>query len=201
VISLSHPLIFIRHGQTDWNKEGRLQGGQDIPINETGVWQATRNGRRLKGVFEDEAFDLEDFTFVASPLGRCIRTMGLVREGLDLDPESGFDRDDRLKEITFGAWEGKTFEELQALDSQAVTTREANKWGFVPPGGESYEMLSTRMRPWLESLDRPTIAVSHGGVSRVVRGLLFDLDKDEIPRLDVPQDKIYLVQDGQGFWF
>jgi probable phosphoglycerate mutase len=201
VISLSHPLIFIRHGQTDWNKEGRLQGGQDIPINETGVWQAARNGRRLKGVFEDEAFDLEDFTFVASPLGRCIRTMGLVREGLDLDPQSGFDRDDRLKEITFGAWEGKTFEELQALDSQAVTTREANKWGFVPPGGESYEMLSTRMRPWLESLDRPTIAVSHGGVSRVVRGLLFDLDKDEIPRLDVPQDKIYLVQDGQGFWF
>lgn len=201
MISLSHPLIFIRHGQTDWNKEGRLQGGQDIPINETGVWQATRNGRRLKGVFEDEAFDLENFTFVASPLGRCIRTMGLVREGLDLDPQSGFDRDDRLKEITFGAWEGKTFEELQALDSQAVTTREANKWGFVPPGGESYEMLSTRMRPWLESLDRPTIAVSHGGVSRVVRGLLFDLDKDEIPRLDVPQDKIYLVQDGQGFWF
>lgn len=201
MISLSHPLIFIRHGQTDWNKEGRLQGGQDIPINETGVWQAARNGRRLKGVFEDEAFDLEDFTFVASPLGRCIRTMGLVREGLDLDPQSGFDRDDRLKEITFGAWEGKTFEELQALDSQAVTTREANKWGFVPPGGESYEMLSTRMRPWLESLDRPTIAVSHGGVSRVVRGLLFDLDKDEIPRLDVPQDKIYLVQDGQGFWF
>lgn len=201
MISLSHPLIFIRHGQTDWNKEGRLQGGQDVPINETGVWQATRNGRRLKGVFEDEAFDLEDFTFVASPLGRCIRTMGLVREGLDLDPQSGFDRDDRLKEITFGAWEGKTFEELQALDSQAVTTREANKWGFVPPGGESYEMLSTRMRPWLESLDRPTIAVSHGGVSRVVRGLLFDLDKDEIPRLDVPQDKIYLVHDGQGFWF
>lgn len=201
MISLPHPLIFIRHGQTDWNKEGRLQGGQDIPINDTGAWQATRNGRRLKGVFEDEAFSLEDFTFVASPLGRCIRTMGLVREGLDLDPDAGFDRDDRLKEITFGAWEGKTFEELQGLDAEAVTTREANKWSFVPPGGESYEMLSSRMRPWLESLDRPTIAVSHGGVSRVVRGLLFDLDKDEIPRLDVPQDKIYLVQDGQGFWF
>jgi broad specificity phosphatase PhoE len=115
VISLSHPLIFIRHGQTDWNKEGRLQGGQDIPINDTGVWQATRNGRRLKGVFEDEAFNLKDFTFVASPLGRCIRTMGLVREGLDLDPDTGFDRDDRLKEITFGAWEGKTFEELKGL--------------------------------------------------------------------------------------
>ncbi|MFN3171989.1 MAG: histidine phosphatase family protein [Hyphomicrobiales bacterium] len=200
MIQLSHPLIFIRHGQTDWNKEGRLQGGQDIPINETGTWQATRNGRRLKGVFEDEAFKLEDFTFVASPLGRCIRTMGLVRQGLDLDPDAGFERDDRLREITFGQWEGKTFDDLQALDPQAVTEREADKWGFVPPDGESYQMLSQRMKPWLESLDRPTVAVSHGGVSRAVRGLLFDLESDEIPRLDVPQDKIYLVQDGQGFW-
>ncbi|MEO0384939.1 MAG: histidine phosphatase family protein [Pseudomonadota bacterium] len=200
MIHLSHPLIFIRHGQTDWNKEGRLQGGQDIPINETGTWQATRNGRRLKGVFEDEAFKLEDFTFVASPLGRCIRTMGLVRQGLDLDPDAGFERDDRLREITFGQWEGKTFDDLQALDPQAVTKREADKWGFVPPDGESYEMLSQRMAPWLESLDRPTVAVSHGGVSRAVRGLLFGLENDEIPRLDVPQDKIYLVQDGQGFW-
>jgi probable phosphoglycerate mutase len=200
VIHLSHPLIFIRHGQTDWNKEGRLQGGQDIPINETGTWQATRNGRRLKGVFEDEAFKLEDFAFVASPLGRCIRTMGLVRQGLDLDPDAGFERDDRLREITFGQWEGKTFDDLHALDPQAVKEREADKWGFVPPDGESYQMLSQRMKPWLESLDRPTVAVSHGGVSRAVRGLLFDLESDEIPRLDVPQDKIYLVQDGQGFW-
>jgi broad specificity phosphatase PhoE len=200
VITLSHPLIFIRHGQTDWNREGRLQGGQDIPINDTGVWQATRNGRRLRSVFADEGFALTDFTFVASPLGRCIRTMALVRAGLGLEPDTGFARDDRLKEITFGAWEGKTFEELKTHDADAVATREANKWSFVPPGGESYAMLSQRMRPWLESLDRPTIAVSHGGVSRVVRGLLFGLEDDEIPRLDVPQDKIYLVQDGQGFW-
>lgn len=200
MITLHHPLVFIRHGQTDWNKEGRLQGSQDIPINETGVWQATRNGRRLKGVFEDEAFNLDDFTFVASPLGRCVRTMGLVRQGMGLDPDTGFETDDRLKEITFGQWEGKTFEELKAKDAEAVATREANKWGYVPPDGESYQMLSQRMRPWLESLDRPTIAVSHGGVSRAVRGLLFDLDPDETPRLDVPQDKIYLVNDAQGFW-
>lgn len=200
MMKLAHPLIFIRHGQTNWNREGRLQGSQDIPINETGVWQATRNGRRLKGVFEDEAFDLNDFTFVCSPLGRCLRTMGLVREGLGLDPENGFARDDRLREITFGSWESNTFEELRAEDAAAVDTREGDKWSFVPPGGESYEILSARIAPWLESLDRPTIAVSHGGVSRAVRGLLFDLPTYETPRLDVPQDKIYLVQDGQGFW-
>lgn len=200
MITLAHPLIFIRHGQTDWNKEGRLQGGQDIPINDTGVWQATRNGRRLKGVFEDEEFQLDDFTFVSSPLGRCLRTMGLVRQGVDLAPDTGFQTDDRLREITFGDWEGNTFADLKAKNADAVEAREADKWAYVPPGGESYEMLSARMRPWLESLDRPTIAVSHGGVSRAVRGLLFGLEPDETPRLDCPQDKIYLVQDGQGFW-
>ena len=200
MLSLSHPLIFIRHGQTDWNREGRLQGGQDIPINSTGIWQATRNGRRLKGFFEEGEFNLEDFTFVTSPLGRCVHTMGLVRQGLELDPDNGFALDDRLKEITFGQWEGRTFEDLEASDPDALATREANKWSFVPPGGESYEILSQRIRPWLESLDRPTIAVSHGGVSRVMRGLLFDLDTEETPRLDVPQDKIYLVHEGQGFW-
>ncbi len=200
MIELSHPLFFIRHGQTDWNKEGRLQGTQDIPINETGAYQATRNGRRLKGIFEDGEFSLDDFTFVASPLGRCLRTMGLVRQEMGLDPQAGFAIDDRLKEISFGDWERFTYPELRARNAQMVDDREADKWRYVPPNGESYQMLSARIGPWLKSLDRPTIAVSHGGVSRALRGLLFDLPGDEITQLDVPQDKIYLVQDGQGFW-
>lgn len=200
MIRLSHPLIFIRHGQTDWNREGRLQGGQDIPINATGERQARRNGVRLAELMGEQSFDLEDFTFVASPLGRCLRTMALVREGVGLDPQNGFLRDDRLKEITFGAWEGYTHGELRKQDAHAVSRREADKWGFVPPQGESYAMLSQRIAPWLESLDRPTIAVSHGGVSRALRGLLFDLPRDEVPMLDVPQDQLYLVDDDQGYW-
>ncbi|MEM1284632.1 MAG: histidine phosphatase family protein [Pseudomonadota bacterium] len=197
---LSHPLIFIRHGQTDWNRERRLQGGKDIPVNATGEAQAKRNGVRLAELFEDEGYSVDDFTFVASPLSRCVRTMALVREGLGLDPSNGVGFDDRLKEITFGGWEGHTYAELRKMNAQAVEAREANKWSYVPPDGESYAMLSDRIRPWLEALDRPTVAVSHGGVSRAVRGLLFDLPPTEIPQLDVPQDKLYLVQDGQGFW-
>ena len=200
MLSLSHPLIFIRHGQTDWNRERRLQGGQDIPINATGESQARRNGRRLAELFEDEGYAVADFSFVASPLGRCMRTMELVREGLSPDGAGAFALDDRLKEITFGDWEGKTYGELRKMNAFMVNAREADKWGYVPPNGESYAMLSDRIRPWLESLDRPTVAVSHGGVSRAVRGLLLDLPTDEIPMLDVPQDKVYIFQDGQGYW-
>lgn len=200
MIQLSHPLVFIRHGQTDWNKEGRLQGSQDIPINATGQAQAKRNGLRLADMMDEQGYRLDDFTFVASPLGRCIRTMGLVRQGVGLEPDTGFDRDDRLKEITFGTWEGHTFAELERDHAGDVKAREADKWRFVPPQGESYAMLSDRIAPWLQSLDRPTIAVSHGGVSRAVRGLLFDLPSNEVAKLDVPQDQLYLVADGQGFW-
>lgn len=200
MIHLSHPLIFIRHGQTDWNKEGRLQGSQNIPINAMGEAQAKRNGLRLADLMDEQDYELSDFTFVASPLGRCVRTMGLVRQGVGLEPDTGFDRDDRLKEITFGDWEGNTHAELERDQAGDVQARAADKWGFVPPQGESYAMLSERIAPWLQSLDRPTIAVSHGGVSRAMRGLLFDLPGDEVPMLDVPQDQLYLVADGQGFW-
>lgn len=200
MIELAHPLIFIRHGQTDWNRESRLQGGQDIPVNVTGERQASRNGRVLADLFAEAGYESGAFSFVASPLSRCIRTMELVRHGMGLDPASGYARDPRLREITFGRWEGRTFDELAASEPGAVAAREADKWGFVPPGGESYAMLSARIRPWLESLDRPTVAVSHGGVSRVVRGLLFGLPDDEVPRLDVPQDRLYLVEEGQGVW-
>ncbi|MBV6658001.1 MAG: histidine phosphatase family protein [Devosiaceae bacterium] len=200
MITLRYPLVFIRHGQTDWNREGRLQGGKDIPLNALGQTQATRNGRRLRGLAEDGALDLSTFSFVASPLGRCLQTMGRVRQALELPTDEGFAIDPRLTEITFGEWEGSTYTELHARDPGIVDAREADKFGFAPPGGESYAMLTQRITGWLEGLDEPTIAVSHGGVSRAVRGLLLDLDPDEVPYLDAPQDKLYLFEDGQGVW-
>lgn len=197
---LRHPLVFIRHGETDWNRQGRLQGGQDIPLNATGERQAARNGRVLAEVMAQAGVAPDGFAFVASPLSRCVATMGFVRRGLGLPQAQGVAFDDRLREITFGRWEGHTLDELAAREPQAVAARHADKWGYVPPGGESYAMLAARIRPWLEGLDRPTVAVSHGGVSRVVRGLLFGLPDAEVPLLEVPQDRIYWVEDGQGAW-
>ncbi|MEP4065096.1 MAG: histidine phosphatase family protein, partial [Nitratireductor sp.] len=105
--------------------------------------------------------------------------------------------EDRLKEITFGAWEGFTLEELADEEQDLLLQRRADKWGFVPPGGESYEMLTERIGGWLNSVDRPAVVVSHGGVFRAVRGLLEGRDKVSVPRLDVPQDKVFVWRDGQ----
>ncbi|MTH96313.1 histidine phosphatase family protein [Roseibium sp. RKSG952] len=193
-------LIFIRHGQTDWNAEGRMQGQKDIPLNETGREQARGNGRRLKAFFENHGCSVNQFRFVASPMDRTRETMALVRENMDLDP-SGYELDDQLRELTFGSWEGSTIPELAEVVPDLVEERRRDKWAFVPPGGgESYAMLSERIGKWLVTVDRPTVVVAHGGVFRAVNGLLQGLPKRDVPRLDVPQDRVFLWQDTSMSW-
>src|ERR1700730_17081630 len=92
-------LVFIRHGETDWNAEGRLQGQRDIPLNDTGRAQARRNGTAIKAAMPEAV----GFDFVASPLSRSRETMEIVRTAMGLAPES-YATDDRLKELTVGAW-------------------------------------------------------------------------------------------------
>jgi broad specificity phosphatase PhoE len=189
-------LIFVRHGQTDWNAEGRMQGHKDIELNEKGREQAHRNGRALKAHAEQAGLSLDEFHFAASPMLRTLETMRIVCEELERG-DSDFTVDERLREITFGAWEGYTVPELKAQSPELVARRKADKWGFVPPEGESYKMLSGRIGAWLATVTRPTVVVSHGGVMRVVRGHLLGIPTEEIPMLDVPQDQFF-VWDGSG---
>ena len=100
-------LIFVRHGETDWNFEGRMQGQKDIPLNATGEAQASGNGARLKAYLDREGIDPTGLDFVSSPLGRTRSTMELLRAAMGLDKEA-YRLEDQLKEITFGAWEGFT---------------------------------------------------------------------------------------------
>jgi len=184
-------LIFVRHGQTDWNFEGRMQGQRDIPLNDTGRGQASGNGKRLKAFLEQEMIDPAGLDFVSSPLHRTRSTMELLRQSMDL-PVEAYRLEDQLKEITFGDWEGFTLEELAEEEQDLILQRRADKWGFVPPKGESYKMLAERIGRWLVTVDRPSVVVSHGGVFRVLRGLLEGLDTVSVPKLDVPQDKVFV---------
>jgi probable phosphoglycerate mutase len=95
--------------------------------------------------------------------------MELVRAGLGLDA-AGYRLDARLAELSFGRWEGLTFAEVKrnAADVAALATREHDKWGFRPPGGESYADLLVRVRQWHASIARDTIVVAHGGVGRTL---------------------------------
>lgn len=188
------PLIAIRHGQTDWNAEGRLQGQRDIPLNDTGRAQAVRNGQTLAGLITDP----DDWDFISSPLGRTLETMQIVRAQLDLDAHA-FSRDAAIVEASFGAWEGFTMDELKQRDRAAYRARKDDRWGAVPPGGESYAMVGIRVGAWLETLTRPTVAVCHGGVIRVLRAIV-EGDHPNLFNGPPAQDKIYVIEDGGGRW-
>jgi broad specificity phosphatase PhoE len=188
-------LYLIRHGETDWNKEARYQGQRDIPLNETGRAQAQRHGEVLKALMPA----LAEFDFVSSPLGRAVETMHLVRTALGLAARD-FRTDPDIMELSYGHWEGQLAAELPEKDPAGLAGKISNPFGWRPTGGESYSDLQKRVSAWLARLDRDTVAVTHGGVSRVARGALFGVDVNLVPFLGAPQDKILKLGDGRMQW-
>lgn len=188
-------LYLIRHGQTDWNRDSRYQGQRDIPLNDTGRVQARRQGEVLKSQMPR----LAAADFVSSPLGRAVETMEIIRATLGLAPE-GYRSDPTVLELSYGHWEGELASELPTKDPVGVAGKASDPFGWQPIGGESYADLQLRIAAWLEGLERDTVAVTHGGVSRVARGALLDIGPDVVPFLDVPQDKILLLRDGAMDW-
>jgi len=185
------PIYFLRHGETDWNVAGKLQGRLDIPLNAKGKGQAKRNG----GVLAELLDDPKAMNYVASPLTRTRQTMEIARQCVGM-PEDGFATDDRLLEINFGRWEGQTWVDIKTKDAGELTARNADEFGHAAPGGESYGMVMVRVQSWLASVTLPTVVVSHGGIMRCLRGYVLGLPNDAILKLDIPQDKVMLIEGG-----
>lgn len=199
IFELRHRLIFLRHGETDWNAEGRLQGGRDIPLNAKGRHQAEQAGRIVGRILGRDASRLEAHDFVSSPLGRARMTMELARGALGLEPTK-YRLEERLRELSFGRWEGMTWPEVQADDPSAAARREQDKWSLVPPGGESYAMLCDRLVPWLETIQTETIAVAHGGVARCLMYLLSGIASERAPLSDIWQGRVLVFEAGRYRW-
>ena len=188
-------LYLIRHGETDWNRDARYQGQRDVPMNDTGRAQAHRHGEVLKSLMPG----LATVDFVSSPLARAVETMQLIRSTLGLDA-NGYRTDQNLVELSYGHWEGELASELQSKDTIGVAGKAADPFGWRPVGGESYCDLQKRVAAWLKGLKRDTVAVTHGGVSRVARGALLEIDPDLVPFLEVPQDKILVLRQRSMEW-
>lgn len=185
------PLIVIRHGQTDWNRDERLQGQRDIPLNGLGRAQARRNGQALKALL-----DIHRWHWVASPLIRARQTLEIVRSQAGL-PVSDYRTDERLLELSFGRLEGMTMQEVAEHDGSAIAERKRDKWGYVHPDGESYALLAGRVSEWLETVSEPTIVGAHGGTVRVLLHLIAGFPTAEVPLVSVPQDRLALFTDGK----
>lgn len=187
--------LFIRHGETDWNAEGRLQGQKDIPLNDLGRVQAEEAGIALSELHPHP----EDLAWWSSPLARTRETIERARRALGLHPPC-YRQDDRLKELTFGRWEGLTWKEVRRADPAGARAREADKWAFGPPEGESYADLLARVRPFLAELDRESVVVSHGGVARALLVELAGLSRGEAAVTDIWQGRVLVFEGGRARW-
>lgn len=189
---MSRPVLYyIRHGETDWNVEGRLQGRQDIPLNARGRAQASHCGDVLRDLFAREGIDPASFDYVSSPLGRARQTMELARAAMDL-PADGYRLALELTEISFGDWESFTIAELRKRDPERVAAREHDKWHFLPPGGENYESVAARMGAWYANLARDTVATAHGGTARGLMAALGIAKPAAAPLIDIEQVVVYV---------
>jgi broad specificity phosphatase PhoE len=188
-------IYYIRHGETEWNAEGRLQGTQDIPLNDLGRKQAANSGAILADLFARDRRSEASLAFVASPLGRARATMELVRGTLKLPPDH-YAIDDRLREIGYGHWEGSTLAQMQASDPAVFARRQADKWTVPPPGGESYAQVQARVTDWYSELTEDTVAVAHGGTARALMVALGVETPDSAADLTIEQGTVYVFGDG-----
>ena len=153
-------LLVIRHGKTDWNLAKKIQGRTDIALSPEGRTELA--GRRVPQEFAG-------FDWTTSPLARARETAELLgATSLKIEPA--------LIEMNWGDWEGETLTDLREKHGEEFKYNEARGLLMTPPGGESPADVVARLRPWLKSLKRDTIAVTHKGVIRALKSIAYDWD-------------------------
>lgn len=190
-------VYIVRHGQTDWNVEQRLQGQAEVDMNEVGRAQVSRNASLLVQLIKNPS----DFDFVSSPLRRTRETMVRIRSQFGLLAED-YATDPRLMELHFGDWQGFTYAELEQQQLGSTQERRKQKWTFMPPGlhAESYEILAARAGQWFSEMNRPTVCTTHGGIIRTLFHLIGNVPPEEAAELPVPQDRVLRVMNGKLEW-
>jgi broad specificity phosphatase PhoE len=194
-MKLTAPLYMLRHGETAWNTERRMQGTKNSALTERGRAQAIAMGRALKVELASEPGPT---VFLRSPLGRTRETSEIV--GRELGLAAGEWRDDpRLAELSYGEWEGFTWKEIEANHPNALSQWRADPHGFCPPGGETHFELRRRSEAALADIiaaNVRTVVVSHGVSGAVLRGLNLGLDAKAMFVLEKPQDAFFRLTQG-----
>jgi broad specificity phosphatase PhoE len=190
-------LYYVRHGETDFNRQGRLQGRRDTPLNAHGRQQAAECGALLRDLFVRDHRQAQDFKYVSSPLRRACETMEILRATLGLQVHD-YEIDARLIEIAYGEWEGLTLDEIEMRNAGVLSARERDKWDFAPPGGgESYRELADRIGNWYNSLTADTVVAAHGGGVRALMAISNIVSEEEATHAQIAQGVVYVFANGK----
>lgn len=183
------PLWVLRHGETTWNAQNRLQGRLDSPLTPLGVAQAEAQGRILR------AADIPvDATVRVSPAGRARRTADIALAGLcwpvTVDPD--------LVEVGLGDWQGSTRDAIRVAHPGIDFESDRHMWKFRGPGCEPLSHMVTRVGRVLRGLSGPTVIVTHGVTSRVLRALALGMAPERLSDLPGGQGVVHHVADGRA---
>lgn len=172
-------LVLVRHGVTDWNREGRWQGRLDPPLSASGRHEAALVAQRIAATPE-----LRPARILASTLARATETATVIGQAVGIEVEA----EPRLMEIGAGEWEGRTHAELEATDGERYLAWRTTP-GYGPPGGEPLTEAVERVRTLLADVDLspawPVLLVSHGGILRYLARQLLELDAERGEALDI----------------
>ena len=177
------PLYILRHGETEWNAQNRLQGRFDSALTAQGRAQALAQRRIL------EARDLSGFIALTSPQGRAFHTASIALEGV----VDGIETDNRLREIGVGDWAGRARTDLMTIVPDARDTFDLYE---TAPGGEGFHTLRTRCTAFLEDLKGPAILITHGITSRMLRLIVLGLKTEALRDLPGGQGVVFHLEGG-----
>jgi probable phosphoglycerate mutase len=184
-------LYLLRHGQTEFNVAGRLQGRLDSPLTMQGIAQAQAMGRLLASRIRRP----RDWLVLSSPLGRARKTADLVASALGI---LRVVEDTRLREVSFGDWEGLNDAEIKAEWPDRFGRGSRGDWLFAAPNGESMLNAFARAQTWLAdpALPENLVVVSHGLFGQLLRGDYLGLDEQVTLALDRPHGTVFQLSEG-----
>lgn len=171
-------LALLRHGHTAWNRAGQIQGRSDIPLD-------AQARTELSGFALPSPWD--QASLWSSPLSRAVETAELVaRRAPQTAPH--------LTEMFWGDWEGKKGLELKADPKSGFRDIEQWGWDYRPPGGETPAEVWARIKPWLASLQRDTVAVCHIGIMRMILAQAYHWDFDGPAPFRIKRNRLFVVE-------
>lgn len=176
------PIYVLRHGETEWNVAGRLQGRADSALTARGRAQAVTLGALLAPVLAAGA------RLWTSPAPRAATTAALAFPGQAATP------DPRLLEIDLGAWTGRAIAGIAPRDAGA----DPHGWKFAAPGGEDRAAMAARCAAFLGDLSGPSVIVTHGVTSRMLRCLALGLGPEALGRVPGGQGVVHVVEAGRA---
>ncbi len=187
-------IILIRHGQTKWNVEGRYQGQLNSDLTEKGKEQSKANAIKIAKVLNTN----KPFKIFSSPLGRAKESCYIICDTLGIDKTEVI-FDERISEFNYGIFEGKTKDECKKKYPQVLADREANKWSYQIENGDSYILVTQRLKSWLESVkdEEIVVMVAHEMVNRALRGLYCSLDSDSMLHLRQANDVVIILENSE----